>query len=1314
MRAALIVKSCSSCLATSTSGQGSVVDSACECPAGAYRFSSAADQRAIALVPGRAQFSTLANRGLRNYAATAQFSSTAGPAGSKGAVTFDRAVSLYLDSGSHQFNVGTNGFTAVAVVRFTAVGAWESIIDMGKGMSNDNIDITRVGSTTQLSFSIYNGNSECSVRSATGALVLNTWLTIVATYDHNDRNLKMRIGSTIATNIVCDVARTNRNVVNTYVSRSNWGGGFISGSIAGLYAVDALLTEEEIGSVVSRINAGEDTLQACAGCPANTFKAGAGNALSACEACPANSNSAAGSPANTACQCNAGYAGDGISTPTTIYDFSTISDHDGFFTLLASSGGLVSAPAESIPWIEWILPPGFAEFEIWFSYLGAYGDLELSLNGVFLMKAVQRSSTVQVTKLQMLYVSGDKLRLTQKNGVQLSANQLVLKLFGAICTACAAGTFKAVAGAGGCETCPVDSFSPPGSELQTACQCNPGFSGADGGACSACAAGTFKNASGSSACSPCPEFAESPTGSTHGTNCTCAGGYRGVPGGLCGLVCPPGAAHGPLNQVCYPCGTSTYKPLAGDHACTPCPPFSHHGLTNQTSVDACACQIGYLWNAGTQGCEQCPSGTFNNRAGDTRCFPCVSSIPQLGLGLQDLSWSCGVSGTEQCPCYGSPYTEEDDYVKHCDFALAKTKDLAHYTQIQSSTLPWRVTIDFGKIQHMNRLVFKNSGYVTPVRQNSLNHVYVLAGGWCGIPRYPVHALATDCRCPRADEVFDQAVLLPTDFNSLNAKCTAGYLGHFMSPDVYKHVPGIDMTYSQEDIELCWEGDLSLLTSYSINLPTSCVGRYLHIQPRESGVALLDQITVYGPPLATCAARESDGTSCPGLCVAPAGFQATAWGANVEACPANAYQDGSGVQCAPCPAPSTFTAHGGLASVAECACTAGHSRVSGVCVACAAGSYKAAPGAGTCVLCVGDTTTQEPGSTSLAECVCDADFELVNAVCRRCVAPAAKHHPGNEACISCGVGGALDPAEPHNQTSCECQAGYAGDWRGCAACAVGYHKSGVGEGPCVKCAEHATTAQAASASIADCRCSPPELWEPGPAGGPDVPGGSCVSACLAGATGGAGACEPCPAGTFKPEQGPAACTPCPAPTTDSDPGSTLATDCTCHAGFLEDPGSDAVTVLSLGGLSLEDMDSSEACPGRPATCSVPASPAHRLHALVLAAADGEELRDVTVLVSHLGTVLTLFLCTIDCVPGAPIALEGLLGTLEITATGYSSATLTRHTRRTAAFSPSPNTFTHAQAEQAVLRHRLRVGDALWASVEGGDVQCVECVQGLVCL
>jgi len=336
--------------------------------------------------------------------------------------------------------------------------------------------------------------------------------------------------------------------------------------------------------------------------------------------------------------------------------------------------------------------------------------------------------------------------------------------------------------------------------------------------------------------------------------------------------------------------------------------------------------------------------------------------------------------------------------------------------------------------------------------------------------------------------YERTVIFGTDYQGLQASCSSNNLAVQMSTYSYLHVPGVDLAYSQEDIHVCWEGPLTGNTAYTIQLPASCRGRYVFIQPRDAGFLWIDDIKVYAPAPSTtsashrllwaqqetCVARESDSTSCPGLCVAPAGFQATASGANVEACPANLYQDGLGVHCTPCPAPSTFTAHGGLASVAECECTAGHSRVGGVCVACDAGSYKAAPGDGTCVTCATDTTTQETASVSVNECVCDAAFELLNGVCWRCVAPAAKHHPGNEACIDYGVGSALDPAEPHNRTSCECQAGHASDWPGCQACAVGYYKSGVGDYPCVVCAGHATTVQPASASIAACFCSPIDM------------------------------------------------------------------------------------------------------------------------------------------------------------------------------------------------------------------------------------------------
>jgi len=231
---------------------------------------------------------------------------TGGPDG-RGAFTFDRALAQHLDGGPRTFNLASDGFTAVAVVRFTSVGAWERIFDMGKGMNDDNIFIARRGTTNTLQFSIRNTGSECALLSATDAVVLNTWLTIVAIYDHNDKHLRMRIGSTIITPVNCGTARTNRDVVNTRVGRSNFNDAIFSGSIAGLYVVDALLSATEIAEVVLRIHAGEDTLQRCAACPAGSFKAGAGPG--ACDTCALQSSSPPASTSAATCACLANFHG---------------------------------------------------------------------------------------------------------------------------------------------------------------------------------------------------------------------------------------------------------------------------------------------------------------------------------------------------------------------------------------------------------------------------------------------------------------------------------------------------------------------------------------------------------------------------------------------------------------------------------------------------------------------------------------------------------------------------------------------------------------------------------------------------------------------------------------------------------------------------------------------------------------------------------------------------------------------------------------------------------------------------------------------
>jgi len=145
MRAALVVKLCTSCPAGGIAPRGSTSVDACQCPGAARLYVSAANNRAMALVLGRVRLSTLANRNVGVFTATATFDSNAGPLGGIGAVTFDRRSSKHLDGGPAQFNIATNrGFTYIAVVKLQgSIGAHERLFDSGKGASNDNIAIYR-------------------------------------------------------------------------------------------------------------------------------------------------------------------------------------------------------------------------------------------------------------------------------------------------------------------------------------------------------------------------------------------------------------------------------------------------------------------------------------------------------------------------------------------------------------------------------------------------------------------------------------------------------------------------------------------------------------------------------------------------------------------------------------------------------------------------------------------------------------------------------------------------------------------------------------------------------------------------------------------------------------------------------------------------------------------------------------------------------------------------------------------------------------------------------------------------------------------
>ena len=273
MRAALIVKQCTSCIANAISTRSSMSAAACQCQEGTLRSirsgSNLATTSAIALVPARAQFSTLHNRVSRWHVATASFQSTAGPTG-KGALSFDRNFIQYMDGGSHTFNIAMNGgFTVVAVVRFTganAAGPAERIIDFGSGPDSNNILIAR-HNTDQLVWSLRNSATQCFIITS-AVIVQNSWITIVATYVASNRFMQIRAGSVTASG-TCEFAVNNRIVTNTFVGKSAWDNVYLLGTIAGLYAVDAVMSELEIAEIAASMYNGDDPLLVCQTCAAN-------------------------------------------------------------------------------------------------------------------------------------------------------------------------------------------------------------------------------------------------------------------------------------------------------------------------------------------------------------------------------------------------------------------------------------------------------------------------------------------------------------------------------------------------------------------------------------------------------------------------------------------------------------------------------------------------------------------------------------------------------------------------------------------------------------------------------------------------------------------------------------------------------------------------------------------------------------------------------------------------------------------------------------------------------------------------------------
>jgi hypothetical protein len=156
-------------------------------------------------------------------------------------------VGQYLAFGSQTFNMA-RGFSAVCQFAWTnGIGVWERIFDFGNGAGNNNILLTRTGTSTNLLFSYRIGSTEYSV-TATGSIpAQNTLYMVIAIYDPSKPLLSLYVNGTLTSSIPAVVARDTQTLTQTYVGRSNWGSDAYSNvNVNYLSVYNRVLTSDEI------------------------------------------------------------------------------------------------------------------------------------------------------------------------------------------------------------------------------------------------------------------------------------------------------------------------------------------------------------------------------------------------------------------------------------------------------------------------------------------------------------------------------------------------------------------------------------------------------------------------------------------------------------------------------------------------------------------------------------------------------------------------------------------------------------------------------------------------------------------------------------------------------------------------------------------------------------------------------------------------------------------------------------------------------------------------------------------------------------
>ena len=595
-----------------------------------------------------------------------------------------------------------------------------------------------------------------------------------------------------------------------------------------------------------------------------------------------------------------------------------------------------------------------------------------------------------------------------------------------------------------CTTCPANSYaSTTANEDATACQCNAGYTGPDGGPCVACAEGTYKDAVGSAECTACAQHETSPQGSESADACVCQAGYQGggtqctytwgdpckksgenteLPSGnnliatndfkaLCcdasgfqirknsAGQCWSGSGGQTINGVDYRFGVSSTEAVAlcahvsieqGSEArlCTKDElSLSVYGINpNRGCASGCGLDDTLIWSteaacdAWAGTCSQCPSGKYKPYDADTACDDCPAN-------------SVDVSG-QYCICNAGYHLSAPDTCLQCDVGTWKSGS--------GNATGGCTTCG----EHMTTLNTESTGIESCLCNAGYYGNYDACQS-CATGTYTNSVGNTICTdCPVGSSSL-------TNTNDEESDCVAD-VGYEKLNGVYTEC---NIGFYKNTIESiacseCAHGSTTASTGSTQNTQCECISPNYYGNAGEECLCAGGYARWHEDDHTHATIRRLLSHEDCNLCEAG------------KYCPAEI--DSGGVQLLSsetvpqCPENSNSPA--GSSSQTDCICDAGYTGPDGgPCVQCGVGTYKDAAGSQGCTACA-QHETSPMGSASLGACVCEAGYGYDGSICTECAVGSYKDVSGDLGCTSC----AQHETSPEGSVSadaCVCVAGY---------------------------------------------------------------------------------------------------------------------------------------------------------------------------------------------------------------------------------------------------------------------------------------------------